>query len=176
MRFDINLATRYYINTRQINLAVAAAVILLGVALAWNIITFTTVSSEIGRLVADAAGKGSGELKNVSPQEYQALLGKISAANAIIARKSYNWLGLLDQLEGVVPDGVSISSLTPDTKGNALEISGVALNFKGLRTFVEQLEGSRFFTDVFLVSQSENKVSDTQKGINFSITCKVPGK
>ena len=176
MRFDINLATRYYINARRINLAVAAAVILLGVVLAWNITTFTTVSSEIGRLAADVAGKGSGGLKNVSQQEYQALLGKISAANAIIARKSYNWLGLLDQLEGVVPDGVSISSLTPDTKGNALDISGVALNFKGLRTFVEQLEGSRFFTDVFLVSQAENKVSDTQKGITFSITCKVPGK
>lgn len=176
MRFDINLATRYYINERRINLGVAAAAILLGLLLASNIIAFTTASSEIGRLAADLTGKTPGELKNVSPQEYQALLSKISAANAIIARKSYNWLGLLDQLEGVVPDGVSISSLTPDPKGGALDISGVALNFKGLRTFVEQMEESRFFTEVYLVSQSESKTSETQKGITFSITCKVPGK
>lgn len=176
MRFDINLATRHYINTRQLNLAVVAAVILLGGMLASNLVAFISASSEIGRLTADLAGHSSKETKNVPPQEYQALLRKISFANTIIARKSYDWLALLDQLEVVVPDGVSLSSLDPDPKGGSLKIAGVALNFKALRTFVEQLEVSRFFTDVYLVSQSESKVSETQKGISFSITCKVPSK
>jgi len=176
MRFDINLATRQYINTRQLNLVVAVAVMLLGGMLVSNLVAFTSASSEIGRLTADLAGHAPKDAKNVSPQEYQALLRKISTANAIIARKSYDWLALLDQLEGVVPDGVSLSSLDPDPKGGDLKIGGVALNFKALRTFVEQLEGSSFFTDVYLVSQAENKVSETQKGISFSITCKVPVK
>lgn len=176
MRFDINLATKQYINTRQLNLVVAVAVMLLGGMLVSNLAAFTSASSEIDRLTADLAGHAPKDAKNVSPQEYQALLGKIGFANTIIARKSYDWLALLDQLEGVVPDGVSLSSLDPDPKGGDLKITGVALNFKALRTFVEQLESSSYFKEVYLVSQAENKVSVSQKGTTFSITCKVPVK
>jgi type IV pilus assembly protein PilN len=178
MRFDINLATRHYINTGQLNLIIVVALLLLIGACGSTLFTITAASSEISRLDAELGGQASkeGVGKAVPAQEYQAMLSKIKSANSIITRKSYDWLALLDRLEGVVPDGVALSSVEPDPKGVDLKIAGAALNFATLRRFVEQLESSTAFTDVYLVSHAENKVSETQKGILFSITCKVASK
>jgi len=178
MRFDINLATRRYVNTGQLNLIIVVALVLLIGACGSILYTITAASSEIRRLDAELGGQVNkeGMGKAVPAQEYQALLGKIKFANSIITRKSYDWLALLNRLEEVVPDGIALTSVDPDPKGVDLKVTGAALNFNTLRRFMEQLESSTAFTDVFLVSHAENKVSETQKGIVFSITCKVASK
>jgi type IV pilus assembly protein PilN len=38
---------------------------------------------------------------------------------------------------------------------------------------MESLEGSKDFTEVFLVSQAEVKGGETQRGTGFTITCKA---
>ena len=52
----------------------------------------------------------------------------------------------------------------------------MAKNFQILRKFLENLEDSKFFTDIYLLSQSEAKVDETQKGISFSVSCKADVK
>jgi type IV pilus assembly protein PilN len=115
-------------------------------------------------------GKGRGR---VGEKEYQNLLARIRFANAVIAQKSFNWLQLLDRLESVVPDGVAMTSIEPDLKGGGVKLAGVARSFAELRRFAENLEGSKFFTEVYLLGNAERKISESQKGMNFTITCKV---
>ena len=76
-------------------------------------------------------------------------------------------------MEVVVPDGVMVTSLEPSLKDGKLKISGVARNFNFMRKFLENLEDSKFFTDIYLLSQTEVKVDETQKGVSFSVSCKA---
>jgi type IV pilus assembly protein PilN len=111
--------------------------------------------------------------KGVSGKEYSAVLAKIEFANSVIERKSFNWLALLDRLEMVVPDGVAISSVEPDAKSQTLKLSGVGRNFRKLRTLMENLEDSKYFTEVYLLNQGNAKLGDNTQGVTFSLTCKA---
>ncbi len=179
MRFTLNLATRSYIDSRQVNLILGGVaglfLIILG-GLSYYVVLQGAAQQQLEQeqVVADARIKASG--KGVSEKEYQALLGRIKTVNSIITRKSFNWLGFLDWLEVVVPDGVMVTSLEPSLKEGKLTISGVAKNFPTMRKFLENLEDSKFFTDIYLLSQAESKVDETQKGISFSVSCKADVK
>ncbi|KAF0218293.1 MAG: type IV pilus assembly protein [Geobacteraceae bacterium] len=175
MQLKINLATKTYINTQQLNWSIVAAVALLGLMLFLNVRDIATNAGEIKRVAKEIAvltGKSAGE-KGVSEQEYQAILARIRFANSIIDKKTFNWLTLLDQLESSVPDGIALTSIEPVQKESALKLTGSARNFNNLRSFMENLENSKSFTEVYLVSQAETKVGATQKGITFNITCKA---
>ena len=179
MRFTLNLATRTYIDSQKLNLilgAVAAFLFLLLCGLSYAAVMNRAEQEKLlGELTAvEARIKASG--KGVSANEYQTLLGRIKAANSIIQRKSFNWLGLLDWLETVVPDGVQITSLEPSLKEGKLSISAVARNFQTMRRFLENLEDSKFFTDIYLLNQGEARIDDAQKGVSFSINCKADVK
>ncbi|SNB45279.1 PilN domain-containing protein [Geobacter sp. DSM 9736] len=173
MRLKINLASRTYLNRRQFNVAIALAFAVLGLVLVFNIGTVSRNAGEISiaaRQIAQYEGKLTGA---VPEQDYKALLDRIKFANEIIDRKTYRWTALLDKLEGVVPEGIAITTIDPDTKTGKLKISGAARSFKNLRQFLENLEGSEDFAEVFLVSQADVKVGQTQQGISFSIDSKV---
>jgi type IV pilus assembly protein PilN len=172
MRLTINLATRVYINAKRLNISIAIALTLLVLLLAFNISTIATGFGELSRLQKETAALETvkGAKSAVPEKEYQALLARIKFANDIIAKKTFNWLLLLDKLEGTVPDGVSLDSIDPDPKGAGLKLAGVARGFGNVRKFLENLEDSKFFTEIYLVSQS---IGTNQKGIGFNITCKA---
>lgn len=176
MQPNINLATRVYIDTKRLNLLTALAVALLAILLFVNIRSIVSAAAETRRLEGEI-GAFEGQFKassgGVTEKEYQELLNGIRFANNAIAKKTFNWLGLLDRLEVVVSDGIALSAIEPDIKGNALRLSGNALGFGNLRRFLENLEDSKFFTDVYLVSQGDTKVGETQKGITFTISSRV---
>ncbi len=179
MIFKINLATRVYINTRLLKLCTIAAVVLLASLLFVNVSTIASRTVEMKNLAKQIAvmdEKLKTINKGVSAKEYNALLSRINFANALIEKKTYNWLALLDNLEIVVPDGVAISSIEPDPRGQALKLAGVARSFKNLRVFLEHLEDSKFFTDVYLASQGDAKLTDNSQVISFNLTCRVLNK
>ncbi|ABQ26116.1 PilN domain-containing protein [Geotalea uraniireducens] len=179
MQLKINLATRSYINTRQLNLAIAVSIALLLLWMFFNVKDIAYNSGEMKRLTTDTTAldtKFKAASKGVPEKEYSTLLLKIGFANSIIEKKSVNWLVLLDNLEAVVPEGVAISAIEPDPKKQILKLSGAATNFNNVRQFVENLESSNFFTTVFLENQAEIKVGQSQKGISFTISCKVDYK
>jgi len=177
MRLTINLATRIYINTRRLNLFIAGAVTLLVLLLLYNVSNVGTDFAEMQRLTKETAaleGKsGSAQSSVVPEKEYQALLARIKFANGIIEKKTFNWLELLDKLEGVVPDGIALASIEPSPKESVLKLAGTGKSFGNLRKFLENLEDSKYFTEIYLVSHAETKVSDSQTGISFTITAKA---
>ena len=179
MKFTINLATKIYIDRIRLRLILSAATVILFLCLFLNIRTLTANNAESGRLSKDLSAqeaKFSLANKGVPEKEYQALLEKINFANSLIDKKSYNWLDLLDNLEQVVPDGLAITSIEPDQKGQGVNFSGVARKFSNLQTFMEHLEGSSFFTNVYLSSQKDQKLKDNSQGITFSLSCHVAMK
>ncbi len=180
MRLTINLATRFYINMRRVNFLIAGAILLLLILLsaivadiASDLGTMRRLNSGIAALEGKAA-KSAGAA--VPDRDYQDLLARIRFANGIIEKKTFDWLTLFDRLENVVPDGIALSAIEPDPKDMGLKIGGLAKGFGNIRKFMENLEDSKFFTDVYLVSQSAMQVSQNEKGMSFQITCKAAYK
>lgn len=176
MKFNLNLATRSYVNLRQVNLAMVILTALLLLWLAFNIKSIAGNFGEAQRIekqIVAMDSKLKGDAKGVPQKEYEGLQAKIAFANAIIANKNLNWLSFLDQLEAVVPEGVTLTVVDPDPDKKALKVSGIAKNFGKLRAFFETLETSSYFRNVYLENQSEIKVGETQKGVSFNITCTV---
>ncbi|WP_306534598.1 PilN domain-containing protein [Geobacter sp.] len=176
MELKLNLATRYFYDTRTLNTVLAAVIAALIIITFFGVKGFATdaghekhLEGELTKLQARFATSAKG----VSEKEYQDLLKKISAANGILKKRGLNWLLLLDRLEAVVPEGVALSSIEPKFKEGTLTLSGTAKEFRNLRAFVENLEGEPRITDVFLQSQSEIKESANQRGVGFTVTCKV---
>jgi len=176
MRLTINLATKTYVNRSQLNVAFAVMFALLFYFLAVNINNVYSnieeaarVDNELRMLEQKSGMKG----RKVPEAEYQNLVKQIAFANGIINRKTYSWLGILGKLENVVPDGISINRIEPDSKGKELKLSGTTPTFLNLRHLLENMEDSKEFSDIYLISQSDAKVGETQKGITFNITCQV---
>lgn len=173
MLHRINLATRTYLDRRKFNTIAGIACVVLILLLFFNI---TMVAGNAGKLsrmgkeIGLLSGKDTG---SVPQKDYQEIVSRIKFANEIIAMKTFNWMSLLDALEAVVPDGVAISGVNPKPKTGDLGLSGAARSFTGLQQLMENLESSSYFRDIYLMSQSEISVGETQKGISFSINCKV---
>lgn len=185
MRFNINLATKTYIDAKMLRFWTLLAVVLLSLLLVYNVRSIATNAAKLRRLaneIAASDSKAGSVGKSVPEKEYQRLLERIGFANSVIEKKAYDWIALLDRLEQVVPDGVAISSIEPDPKNERLRLSGVAKNFTNLRIFMERLEDSKFFTDLYLMSQGNVKLGDVKQsgnaseGITFSLTCRVAMK
>jgi type IV pilus assembly protein PilN len=179
MKFTINLATKVYIDMIRLRVFLSASLVIMVALLYFNIITLSgniTESDRISKDITAQDAKFKSASRGVSEKEYQALLGKISFANSLIDKKSYNWLSLLDNLELVVPDGLAITSIEPELNGHGLRLAGVARSFSKLQAFMEHLEGSSFFSDVYLSSQSDKKLKDNSQVINFIVSCKVAMK
>ncbi len=180
MRLTINLATRVYINMRKVNFLIAGSIALLMILLS---VIVANIAADLGSmrrlssgiaLLEGKAAKSAGAA--VSERDYQDLMAKIRFANGIIEQKTFDWLMLFDRLENVVPDGIALSAIEPDPKDRGLKIGGMAKGFGNIRKFMENLEDSKFFTDVYLVSQSAMQVSQSENGMSFQITCKAAYK
>jgi type IV pilus assembly protein PilN len=171
MQFKINLATRTYINRKKLNLVFASALGLLIFLFLIQIRLYISNSGEIKQLTemqASLESKTKTKQAAFSEEEYAKVIEEIKFANSIIGRKSFDWIELLNRLENVVPSGVSLTSVAPDTKEGNLKLSGISLNLGKIRQFMEQLEESDYFSDVYLEKQDQAEPN----ALSFSISCK----
>lgn len=177
MKLTINLATRRYLNYRRLNAWLIAGLLLLGALSVWQLRTVGYRLGELARIrgLEAAATAGSAALPTVGEAQLKAQAAKVRFANGIIDRKAVNWLQLLDYLEEVVPEGVALSRIEPREHDKPLQLAGVASSFAQLRALLENMERSKNFAEVYLLTQSEVKVGLTQHGINFTLACKVAG-
>ena len=175
MKLTINLATRRYINMRRLNTGLAVSILLAAALLVYQVREIANNQVDINKIGNEsaAASRGSAGEPVVSPELLQALDAKIAYGNLLIARKTMNWVAVLDKLEGVVPAGVSLSQVKPSLKDQTLQLAGVARSFSELRTLLENMEESPNFSEVYLLSQNDVKVGKTQQGLGFNISCKV---
>ncbi len=175
MQFKTNLATRTYIDKKKLGSALLGSMVVLILLLLVQIKISAFNAGEISRLNAIKVSAESRSKKNridISDKDYKKLTGDIKFANGILERKSFDWVGLLNKLEGVVPEGLTLSSVQPNSGDKSLRLSGVSINFITLRRFMENLENSSYFTDVFLYNQNEAKAAGSPKALTFNISCR----
>jgi type IV pilus assembly protein PilN len=175
MQIRTNLATRTYIDKKKLNniLLAGIAVLLLFLIVQIKICAFN--AGETTRLNAMKISMESRFKKkriDFSENDYKKLTEDIKFVNGIIERKAYDWVGLLNRLEGVVPDGLTLTSVEPNSKEKTLKISGVSMNFKAVQRLLDNLEESNFFHDIYLEKQDESKSVENKKFLSFVISCK----
>jgi type IV pilus assembly protein PilN len=179
MQFKINLATRHYIDAFKLNSALITCIVVLVVLMFVNILYVAKNAGELKRIAGETnfLQEKSGTGGKVIPEtEYKTLLARIQFANTLIEKKTFNWLLFLNRLEEVVPDGVAISLIEPDVKAKTLKLSGTTRSFSSLRRLLENMEKSTDYSEIYLLSQGELKVGLSQKGINFSLSCRTDYK
>jgi len=173
MNFDINLATRVYIDFRKVNLILTLVIIMLISWIALSLYNFNLNLEMTHKFGEYKAGKLAGsKAGKISESDYSKFLAEVKSVNAIIYSRSYDWLALLNNLERLVPDGVALKGLEPSGKGEFLKLSATARNFSSIRKFIENLENSKSFTEVYLTDQTSIR-TEKQKGINFTVTCRA---
>lgn len=176
MNFTINLATRVYVDFRKVSLVISA---LSAVLLFWIFFSIYSVVGNIEQMNRYTISKPKGAISTgtkVSEAEYSKFLARVKGVNAIIFKRSYDWLLLFDNLEKLVPEGVSLKGLDPSAKDEVLRISATGRNFAAVRKFVENLEFSNTFTDVNLTNLAVVKDGLLGKGMDFTVTCKALNK
>jgi type IV pilus assembly protein PilN len=175
MQFRTNLATRTYIDKKKLNSVLLAGIAVLLLLLVVQIKISAFNAGEISRLNAMKISMESRLRKKrieFSENDYKKLTGDIKFANGILEKKAFDWVELLNKLEGVVPDGLTLTSVEPNTAEKSLKLSGVSLSFKTIQHLLDNLEGSHFFHDIYLVKQDESKTIDNKKTLSFAISCK----
>jgi len=174
MNFSINLATKVYVDFKKVTLCFVLAGVILFCWLFLSIYTFLDNAAQLEKFAEYKARLSQGRSTNkVSEADYTEFLANVKNVNSILYRRSYDWLSLLANLERLVPEGVALNRLEPSDKGAVLRLSASARNFSGVRKFIENLESSQAFSDVYLTDQTMTK-EGTQKGLDFTVTCKVP--
>ena len=176
MRFTINIATRTHLDRTMVNRAGYVVLVLLLLLLVWNVSRTTWSLGELRRLQADNAAyenRLNSRPNGVSEKDFTRLLADIKFYNEIISRKSYNWLGLLEQLEGATPEGIALAILAPDRKTGEIKIEGHARSFAQVRSYIEKLEDSKAYTSILLLSHANVTVGEKDKGVHFAISCKA---
>jgi len=174
MNLQLNLATRYYVDFRKVNLSIA---FIFSIVFFWFIAdTYLLVTNyeEFQRLSGYKTSMittGPGE--KISDADYNRTLTSIKFTNTILEKRSYDWLTLLDNMESVVPNGVSLTGLVPDEKSSSIKLTGAARSIAAVRTLIEGMQSSQKFSEVFLTDHAILKGNDSVKGITFSVTCKA---
>jgi len=176
MRYTINLATHTYLDNRLINRIAYAVIALLFILTVWNSMDISSNMGEQSRLKSEIAAiesRFATKPGGVSEAEFIRQKSRIRFYNEIIDRKRANWLKTLELFENSTPEGIALSSLTPDKKKDAWKLDGRAHSFKKLQQFVEKLEAAKNFSNVLLLSHQNIAVGEKTRGIQFTISCKV---
>ena len=174
MNFNINLATRVYVDFKKVNLLLLLAGVILSCWLFLSIYAFIDNAAQLEKFAEYKARLSHGtDTKKVSEADYTKFLANVKNVNSILYRRSYDWLSLLASLERLVPEGVALNRLEPSYNVAVLRLSASARNFSCVRKFIENLESSQAFSEVYLTDQTTTK-EGTHTGLNFTVTCKVP--
>lgn len=173
MNFSINLATRVYVDFKKVNICLVSTGVILSFWLAFSVYSWVDNTAKLNKFAEYKARiSRSADTKKVSESDYTIFLANVKSVNTILYKRSYDWLSLLSNLERLVPEGVALRGLEPSEKGAVIKLTASARNFSGVRRFIENLESSKVFGDVYLTDQTATKEGG-QKGLNFTVTCKV---
>jgi len=172
MNFNINLATRVYVDFRKLNICFVLSGLVLSFWLFFSIYTAVNNAANIKKLADYKAKLSHGAGTKVPEKDYANFLANVKNVNSILYRRSYDWLSLLANLERLVPEGIALKGVEPSDRGAILKLSGSARNFSAVRRFIENLENSTTFHEIYLTDHAALK-EGSQKGINFTVTCKA---
>jgi len=112
--------------------------------------------------------------------EAHVLHSKILQKNEIVEKTLKNqppFYYIFKALSSITPDDAYLESIDIKDKASVLTLGGIVTGSnkneeKVLATFLKNLERSPFFTDVYLISSQDIKISD-KSGLEFEIRCKL---
>jgi len=179
MKLTLNLASRTYLNRRALRFSFWAASVVLALLLVANLYGYWRAYDQIGLLNGRLAAleqkrqAQQGPLpRKMTTKEQEQLTADIEFANEILKQDGFRWTLLLDKLETVVPDRVSIRGIRPNYREGSLNLSGYAATVEDLRKFLDNLIGSSDFNDVYLLQQAKDENKAGGSLVAFSIVVK----
>jgi len=180
MKFNLNLASRSYVNNRALQYGFIAAVCILLLVGGWNINTFISSNTALHINQQRLAETNlqiqllrGGPTKTLSIEERAALELEYSTVVKLLQLDAFRWTQLLDRIESLLPEGVNLKSFNPDYKKKSLNLVGDARSLKKMRQFLDRLLKNENFKQVYLQSHSRTKVRDyadnERDAISFSL-------
>lgn len=183
---ELNLAGNPYRNDTPllVGLGVLAAAALLFTS--YNGFSYFTADSKRDALVDQLADhRAQMEAMRQEEQEIRALLGKFDAGilqaqadlvSRVLNERNFSWTGLLNQLEGVLPWNVRLSSIRPqfgESNVTVVDLRGTAMDVDAFYALQDSLEKSPRFTDVQPGSwQLLSRGAGNDERITFNIQCR----
>jgi type IV pilus assembly protein PilN len=181
MKFELNLATRTYLNRRVLYLVYSGVIGLLLVLLALNLVNAVFLQGHIRQLQTylkafpDPAMLVKGTTENLGPSLEQ-VVEDIRFANSILEKKHFYWTGFLDRLEILAADEIKIRAIQPNFSDHTLRLNGLAANLGALQKFLERLSGDDKFSDYFLLKQGRTSLqkegSTGREAVSFAVLIK----
>ncbi|MBE0596299.1 MAG: PilN domain-containing protein [Desulfuromonadales bacterium] len=165
MKLTLNLASRSYVNRRALylfyTLLIGVLLLLLVFHLAWGW-RLHAHSRQVAAQVEEL-DKQLGEVPDdtalvITPAAWERQATLVGFANVVLERDGFRWTALLDRLEEVASEGITIRSLQPDPKENSIKIAGQARSVQHLQEFLDQLMASSAFPETYLLQQATEKV------------------
>lgn len=169
MRSRLNLASKTYVNRRALYLLYAGVTAVVLLILITQLHYLVQMQNQ-GRLLKERIseirqqlGISAESAEKYTEEQLTQLLEQIEFSNKLIIRDSFQWTGLLGQLEAVLPDNVRIVDIRPVFKDSTLGLTAQAKTVRDMRAFIDRLNESADFSNVLLLSQIEQPADGKAK-------------
>lgn len=175
MKFNLNLASRSYVNRRALYFGYVVVAVLLLAVLVLNLMTLIGLQQQSAQTqqkidaIEHQMAERNVAVADYSEQKYATLQRSVAAANDILRRDSFRWTELLDRLEGLMPKHVRLQSVSPDIEKQSIALTCEARDLTALKRFLDNLYASGHYQEVYLSQQS---VDDKTRMIKFSVQLK----
>jgi type IV pilus assembly protein PilN len=165
-----NLSTRPFYNERVVQLVLWAAALVIAGLTVFNIVELRLLSVRHGQLLGRVVGDekraaklradADAERRHVDRAQLETVAAAAREANDLIDRRTFSWTELLNRLEATIPAEVRIQAIRPATgRDGALSVSMVTVGRRAedIEQFVEQLEGTGAFRNVYSRTETTNQ-------------------
>jgi Tfp pilus assembly protein PilN len=182
-----NLATRPFYNERAVYiwlLAIAATVAAATLFNAAQMIRYSRADTELARQAANDEARATELRAEAARLRATVDRGQIARAslearqaNDLIDRRTFSWTELWNQLEATLPPNVRITSFRPrlgDRRGIAVAISLIARSVDDVQQFMDNLDQTGRFPDVFPPSERINEEGQLETLIEATYLPELP--
>ena len=165
-----NLATRPFYNEPAVHLWLFVAALVVVVATLFNVVQMLRYSrsdTELARQAANDEARAT-ELRaeaarlrgTVDAKQIERASLEAHQANELIDRRTFSWTALWNEFEATLPPSVRITSFRPrldPKRGNVVTITLVARSVDDVQQFMENLEKTGAFPDLYPPSERANE-------------------
>jgi len=176
-----NLASRPHLNTRPVwvvtgiaaGLALIFAVVNTHVwikssqALEEQIVLFGELENDYRRLTTEV-GDQAKELDSVP---WKSLAARVNAVNIVIQEHDFSWIGLLDDIEGVLPYDVRLTKITPKVDAGSVNLSleAIGRTRESLLDFLDNLIQDPSFSE----PTPSSEITPEESGVGYMLNLTI---
>jgi len=169
MQIQLNLASRPYYNRRAVRFWLLATGLFLVLMLILNLVfgyqnyrQYQQVGRHLAELDTRLMDVQGYVPEKFSSDDYDLTLEQVAELNRVLEADQFRWTSLLNRLEELVPDNVSINSIQPDFSSRSLRVQAVSRDVQGMTDFLDALLASPDLNQAFL--QQHRELKDQSKG------------